>query len=337
MAARTIRNLQFSAVLLLALAGQPGPGLFRNPTARTLLLPQLVDQTLAVYYRDAHPYVNWTVKQLTEALPELKGLEPAASKDALPEILRKTGANVEAFFRDFVNTTSLEEIHEVAPRRVINVNDGDIPQSTNQKFYYLTLADWKGGGLRTLHEYRTDLQGNPVQNDGAPPGFMLTRGFASLEVYLHPSHQAESTFRLLGREWTNGKQCQVVVFAQRPGWTAGMSDFTAGSMSFPILEQGIVWIDPADYQILRMRTDLLAPQPQIELQRSTSDIQFSSVHFKESNLTLWLPSEVDVEVEYRRETFRNRHRYSDYRLFNVTTDEVHHLIHPAPQDSDNPR
>jgi hypothetical protein len=331
-------SVRFSIAILFALGGWATPVHLTDqiPLAVALPPPQLVDPTVTVYYRDAHPYVNWTLQQLTDALPELKGLEPAASQEELPAILRKTGANVEAFFHDFVNTTSLEQIHEVAPRHERNVDYWNTPESTNQKFYYLTLADSKGNA-RTLKEYRTDLQGNPVQNDGAPPGFMLTRGFASLQVYLHPSHQTESTFRLLGQQSIDGRPCKVVAFAQRPGWTAPMSDFASGTMSFPILEQGIVWIDPADYEILRMRTDLLAPQPQIELQRSTSDIRFGPVTFKESNRTLWLPSEVEVDVEYRRQTFRNLHRYSDYRLFNVEADEVHHLIHPSPQDSEKPQ
>jgi hypothetical protein len=329
--------MNFSIAFLLALGGWATPARLtaQIALAGALPLPQLLDPTVTVYYQDAHPYVNWPLKQLTDAMPELKGLEPAANQEELPVLLQKTGANVESFFHNFVNTTSLEQIHEVAPRRQRNINDGDTPESTNQKFYYLTLLDSKDNE-HTLKEYRTDLKGQPVRDDGAPPGFMLTRGFASLEVYLYPSHLAESTFRLLGRQLIDGSPCEVLVFAQRPGWTAVMSDFTAGTMSFPILEQGIVWIDLPSYQIVRMRTDLLAPQPEIDLQRSTSDIRFGPVTFKESNRTLWLPSEVRVDVVYRRETFRNLHRYSDYRLFNVEADEVHHLIHPAPQDSENP-
>ena len=41
-----------------------------------------------------------------------------------------------------------------------------------------------------------------------------------------------------------------------------------------MLLQGIAWIDQSDFRIVRLRTDLLAPQPEIQVQRQTASILF---------------------------------------------------------------
>jgi hypothetical protein len=258
------------------------------------------------WYRDAHPYLDAPLKHSMKAVPELKGLEPAASQDPLPVILQKVGANVEAFFQNFVNVTSLEQIQESAPRG-----------NHRQEFYYLALADRQGGEER-LTEYRTDLDRRPVENEGAAPGFLLTRGFASLEAYLDLSHQAESTFRYLGRQSIDRRPCAVVGFAQHPD-SASPLTFSAPGISFPVLVQGVVWISLADYQIVRIHTDLLAPQPQLQLKKIVTQVQYGPVIFPGSNSPLWLPSRVQVTLNLRGNSFRNLHLYSGYRLFEVKT------------------
>jgi hypothetical protein len=85
----------------------------------------------------------------------------------------------------------------------------------------------------------------------------------------------------------------------------------------PLLYQGLVWLDPGNFEILRMRTDLLARRTDIGLTRQTSEIWFSEVRFQSVPQSFWLPREVVVTSESSGWLFRNVHRYSDYRVFTV--------------------
>ena len=69
------------------------------------------------------------------------------------------------------------------------------------------------------------------------------------------------------------------------------------------------------------RTDLLNPCPKVALQRETTDIRFGKVHFKEISADLWLPLDVAVTVEWRGRILRNRHTYSEFKIFNVETQQ----------------
>jgi hypothetical protein len=95
----------------------------------------------------------------------------------------------------------------------------------------------------------------------------------------------------------------------------------------------VAWIDPTNFQILRLRTDLLAPQSEIRLQKQTTEIHFQKVSFKEIATAFWVPQEVSVIVDWKGRVYRNWHRYSDYKLFNVETKEERKAASlPAPPD-----
>jgi hypothetical protein len=290
---------------------------------------QVSERSVTALYQEAHPYLDWPTQRLIEVVPKLKGLKPATDQDPLPTILKKTGENVDSFFHNFVNTTSRERIRQTAS--IPRGSWMDLTDSNYQDGYYVVLMISRGGQDR-FEEYRTDLKGKPIENGGGRQGFMLTRGFAGTEIYLHSSRQPESIFRYLGRQTRAGRQCDVIAFAQLVGQATPIG-FTTSGVSVPLLEQGVVWIDSTSNQIIRMRTDLLAPLTKIGLNSSTAEIEYAPVHFAAFNQTFWLPTEVQVVVNFRGAIYTNRHKYSEWRLFNVETKEIHH---GPPLDPQNP-
>src|ERR1022692_588469 len=85
--------------------------------------------------------------------------------------------------------------------------------------------------------------------------------------------------------------------------------------SVPMLLQGIAWVDQTDFRIVRLRTDLLAPQPQVDFKKQTTNIVFGSVPIASLDLVLWLPQSVDAEMEASGQYLQEQHRYSKYRLY----------------------
>jgi hypothetical protein len=309
-------------------------------------IPQLTDPGEAEIapYRNARSYVDRTASELIATIPDLKGLEPVANaqegEQALAVILSKVGENVKQFFDKFPDTTSLEEITMERLRP-----DGKVETRRRQTVHYLVVRRTQRG-QSALDEYRTDAMGNEVEPSGLEEGLSVTSGFAPAAIHFHPALRSESSFRYLGVQKLGRRKTAVVAFAQRPGWAQVTGEVNVGGRSALILVQGLAWIDTASYQVIRLRTDLLAPRPDVGLRRQTTEVTFAEVGFPEMpQIMLWLPHEVTVTTqwegwakvakpvvsstrshqavelfdEWQTRTYRNIHRYSDYQLFGSTS------------------
>lgn len=72
----------------------------------------------------------------------------------------------------------------------------------------------------------------------------------------------------------------MVAFAQLPGEAKLSVGLTGpGGTTVHMLTQGIAWVDKENFHLLQMRTDLLAPQPEIALDAQTTKVNFSEVQF----------------------------------------------------------
>ncbi|HEV2493205.1 MAG TPA: tetratricopeptide repeat protein [Terriglobia bacterium] len=287
------------------------------PLAARTLYTELGDRLQLLEYGKVKSVVSQPLADLEHAMPELRGIAPASSQDALPAILQHVGADVQAFFSQFPNTISVEQTHQEKLGR-----NGKVADSLDQKFHYLLLAHPEKWGLG-LEEYRADEKGARTALTGLQGGFMLTAGFASASLLFHPAYQSGATFRYLGRQTIDGRETDVVAFAQKPDKAKIMGRFNTDEATVLTLTQGLAWIDPANYQIVRMRTDLLKAASKVRLERQTTEIHFDQVRFKEIPSPLWLPREVVVTVQWKGKTFRNLHEYSNFKLFNVETQEKH--------------
>jgi hypothetical protein len=71
---------------------------------------------------------------------------------------------------------------------------------------------------------------------------------------------------LSGDQKTDGRDAYVVGFAQLPGLARRAVTLRGRrETAVPMLLQGTAWVDKASFQIIRMRTDLLASQPEVGL------------------------------------------------------------------------
>jgi hypothetical protein len=283
-------------------------------------------------YTSVKSVVTEPMAELMKSMPELRDLEPAADQAALPDILRRVGQSVEGFIQSLPNTSSREEIRE----EILDRN-GKVRDIIEEKYLYLMLIrpeELPEGTreLRTRDEYLTATAA------ALKKGFMITSGFICSSLNFHTSHQTGSHYRLLGKQTINGRAAYVVAFAQRPETAKRVGRFVVDGKSVPVLVQGVAWFDGENNHILRMRTDLLKQPPNSRLKRQTTVIDFAEVRFRELPASLWLPREVTVTVEWKGRVFRNFHRYTDFRLFNVETEERRRAAArgeaPARQPSD---
>jgi hypothetical protein len=292
--------------ILLIACGSAGLGL---RAAQVNLMKTQAQEELAIYAK-ARTVVDMTSEELLRDYPKECGdLEFDDNQVELNTLLKKTGERVEALFRDIPNTGSKEQV-----RRERLKNDGSVDSASTQNFFYLVLPSKTG----LWEEIRTDDKGRPLPVASMPGSSFMTSGHAGVAIFFHPLYQDSSRFRVLGRQRAESN-AWVIGFAQKPedGRPAGRFESELMLTTARIMYQGLAWIDPGTHQILRMRTDLLAPRRDVMLARQTTEIWYQEVRFADVPQVFRLPREVLVTTDLNGQTYRNRHRYSDYVVFSV--------------------
>jgi len=307
-------------VLMLAVAVVYSP---RRCSAASLPIQQEGEDS---YYAKAYTILDLPLPELLADIPELQGMEPAAGQEELPAILSKAGASVEQLYRNLVSVAADEEITQEQCGY-----DGRVKSSQRLRFGYLILVN-HDGPAETLQEYRTDAGMKPVESAGVEEGFNATSNFASLWLLFYPDNRFGSNFRYLGQEVSEGRNLYVVAFAERPGKAATEGRVIAQGRSAVLLYQGLAWIDASSFRIVRMRLDLLEPRLDVGLERTTTELRFGEVRVPQATAVLWLPEEVTVTTIYYGQLYRNRHIYSNFRLF-----VVHSTIKPAAPRETHPQ
>jgi hypothetical protein len=185
-------------------------------------------------------------------------------------------------------------------------------------FDYLMLSRKSPDGSPTLEESRTDLKSPNPGRKMRDQNILHGIGFGYLWLLFLPQNRMQSNYRFLGRQKMYGHESYVVAFAQSPDRVKLPGEITFLGTAYPLLYQGIAWIDAATFRILRLEADLLAPLPGIQLQWLSSDLRFDEVRIPELDLPLWLPRQVELMWQQRDQLFGEMHLYTQYRLFHAT-------------------
>ena len=274
-------------------------------------------------YGVAHPYIDEPLSKLRRIVPQLKELKPASSQDHPSDLLIRVGTKADELLDRVPNLTCDEtvvqqhrsEIQGAAPGCLYRGCEvGGSSPSERDTFTYMILREQnKDSSGSNLKEYRAGRNGGAAQGI-AEPRF---QGFVASWVIFSTNNQVETEFRYLGRQLVDARDTYVVGFAQIPGAVESPGRIVSGRDSLPMLLQGVAWIDPVDYRIVRLRTDILAPLREIDFEKQTTVIQFGAVRIAEHDLELWLPVNVEIEMEARSQVFEDKYSYSNYRLFEV--------------------
>lgn len=257
--------------------------------------------------------VDLPVAEIISRNPELDGLKAAEGQDALPDLLDRIGQRVKALFENFPNTSSVELVRmEALDHRGFTV------ASRKVQYQYLMIASQGSTSVQVV-EYRTDSKGREVDPLELKGFSFLTKGSATMPLHFHPAFRGGAVFRYLGTDHEGG--LHVVAFAQVPLTARIVGTFSGIYGSSQYWLQGLAWVNPETFQIVRMKTDLLSPLVSVGLTESTTRIELGEVSFDGSPQKLWLPLEVEVRSRSTGNNYRNRHSYSRFKLFSVASEE----------------
>jgi VWFA-related protein len=257
-------------------------------------------------------YLDEPLAHLVERIPELKTLQPAPDQQELPVILQKVGRRVDDFVRDIGDLIAQEDVTQER----LNAQ-GRIQAKQRVQDNYLILHHGYEWGANA--EYRMDDRGNRLGPIGLAKGYLVTSGHALSCIGFSTVAQSQSKFRYLGEEKIDSRETYVLEFAQQPGEATFFTTIRGtGGTDVDMLTQGILWVDKTGFQIIRMRSDLLAANNEIRIDQLTTEVAFSEVQLQDVSGPLWLPSDVDVSMEINKQKFHNVHHYTNYRRYRVS-------------------
>lgn len=233
---------------------------------------------------------------------------PAAAQDpALDPLLARAARSAEAFAADFPSVACTERVSQLrfAP-------GGKIQARLDALYDYLILLDSSAGEL-SVDESRLD-RAKPRK---APEQSLLaTTGFAVMLLVFHPSFQTSYRFSRLEPESIDGVLRDRVAFEHIPGH-ASPSVLLAGGREYPLAWKGVAWLDPESGRVARIHTQLARPLDDIGLLSLTSQVDYAPAAGHNS----WLPRTASIEARTAHQHWRNAHTFSDYRRFEVTSEQ----------------
>ena len=291
---------------------------------QSALPPQVLEPWLRLtpseieIYEGAQTLIDWSPRQIHNC-PFLRKLRPTGSQDQGPMVLERVGQVVTLLFHDFPRIACDEVISQAYPRQVAL---GIVPRTPmpdtaeRQKFRYIVIP-FPVSDVPAFEEYRTDLKGNPFDASSLSGRSSTDSKYTSTCLFFSPADQRDNRFRYFGIQRIRKRECHVVGFAQEPERAQRVGRFYFQDKTAALLFQGLAWIDSETFQILRIKTWLLAPRADIGISSQTSTVDFYPVQPSGSERVLWLPRDVTVVLVYRGTEFRNTHRYSNFKLFRV--------------------
>ena len=245
----------------------------------------------------------WNPDELETHVP---AIEPGVSCPT-GDILRGVGQRMTEFVQTLERFTATEKLEHFSVDR-----HGARKSPETRSFSYVVSVSRNSVGTFLLDEFR---DGHSDAEDF--PAHTASRGSPAMALIFHPALAVDFEFRCEGLGQWGGRGAWQIHFAQRPDHPIRIRSYSVGGRSMGLPLEGRVWIDPGNYQVLRLESELSKPLPEIALTHEHFAIDYQPVQFHSTGQSLWLPQTAELYVERKGKRFYRRHVYSDFRLFNV--------------------
>jgi VWFA-related protein len=266
---------------------------------------------------DKDSYMELSISRLKDVVPSLKGIKYDPSQEQLPSILAGIAKTISDVLPRLPDLVSREDVLHFQGSWDSNAPGGlAAAQPSSREFKYLLQCRHSPSGATTISESRIDSKGRPVNGEETYTA-LRGYGFAYQWLFFSAANQREFRFRCLGEQQKEGRKTFVIAFAQDPDKVADPAYFEAAGRTAPFYFQGVLWVDQATFDIVRLRTDLLSPLPELHLRRLSTELTFRSVAIHGFGATFWLPSEVEISSDQGAGLAEESHHYSDYHLFHA--------------------
>jgi hypothetical protein len=146
---------------------------------------------------------------------------------------------------------------------------------------------------------------------------LLTNGFASMLLVLHPNYESSYIFEPVTEETVEGRTVLKVHFKPVPGASSPAAIQLRGR-NYPLQLEGDIWIDEESGAVIKLISALDGNLSDLGLRGLRSEIHYSLVQFHSPEEAYWMPASAVIDVETAKQHWRNVHRFTDYKRFRAT-------------------
>jgi hypothetical protein len=227
---------------------------------------------------------------------------------AVMAALAQARKSVDSFFDESTNVVCTESITQI----VLGKNDKPLYKEESANYYQLRVR--MDNGTPKLDESR-----DPRKAGFRDPWrtLMVTNGFASMLLIVHPSFESSYTFEPAGEELLQGNRSTKVNFHPVPGGNSPAALRLRGR-SYPLPLSGTVWIDTVSQAIVKLTASVDSSLSDLGLQGMRSEIHYATIQFHDPEEAYWMPVSAVIDVETPRQHWRNVHRFTEYKRFKAT-------------------
>jgi len=245
----------------------------------------------------------------------MAGDSPASpGADKLQSLLQRTGEQMSEYLEKFSDVRCTEKVLQ---EKFKNDGKDKIDHREESTYDYLVMLSNTGGELN-LTESRLPV--HQPKSDKKNRSMLVSNGFATLFLVFHPLYVNSFEFNTAGEELVNGHRLTRVVFRHIRG-TRTPAALALRGREYPLELSGTAWIDTDTAVIARISAGIDNTMVDVGLNTLQTDVEFVPVPFHDPEKTYWFPSRAIVEVETPRQHWRNTHEFTNYKRFEVSTEE----------------
>ena len=257
--------------------------------------------------------LGWTFSSSAAYAQAEPGPQPpteAVAPGVLPvmEPLLRARKSVEKFFEQSANVVSTERVTQA----IVGKNSKPVYREESL-FDYQLQASNNSGSLKLVEsrDSRKAAFRDPART------LLITSGFASMLLVVHPMYEASYTFEPAGEEVIDGAAIVKFSFKPVPGASSPAALQLRGH-NYPLPLSGTLWIDPQSGAVLKLIAAVDSGVSDLGLQGMRSEIHYANVRFHDPEEIYWMPVSAIIDVETARQHWRNVHRFTQYRRFRGT-------------------
>jgi tetratricopeptide (TPR) repeat protein len=243
---------------------------------------------------------------------------PANVDDSVPPVAQGTACPIDQI-RDQAGRRVQELVHSVDRFTATETLDheslnqyGLTTRRERRTFEYLVSIQEVNPGELDVEEYRDATTALDVF-----PENIATLGMASLVLVFHPNYVGDYDLRCEGLAEQAGTTAWQVHFRQNPNRPGRLRSYRLGNRYYRVGLKGRAWIASDTFQIVRMEADLDKQVPDLRLFVDHQTVQYGPVPFEKKHVTLWLPSNTDLYLDYNGHRLHRQHTFTNYMLFSV--------------------
>ena len=235
------------------------------------------------------------------------GADPAFAARANATIIHARKL-IDNYFEQTSNVVCMENVSQ----SLVGKNNKPMYREESA-FEYQMLSSSRNGSLR-LTESREPRK-VAFRNPNAT--LLITNGFASMLLILHPNYESSYVFEGVAEETAEGRTLAKVHFKPVPGASSPAAIQLRGR-SYPLQLKGDIWIDEESGAVVKLISSLDESLADLGLRDLRSEIHYAIVEFHDPDESYWMPASAVIDVETPKQHWRNVHRFTDYRRFRAT-------------------